>query len=57
MSMDSEERGTYTLFGIRCGNCKAEPWEFPDGVTIPRGRPLAEEPCPKCGCKTLRKGI
>jgi hypothetical protein len=47
--------GTYTVLGLRCGNCR---WlqVDPNRLQIPKGTPVEEQPCPSCGCKTLAAG-
>lgn len=35
---------------VICKNC-----EFKNYSNFPKGTPISESPCPKCGCKALRQ--
>lgn len=48
---------TYTVGGLICDNCGHKPrWPGAE-LEIPQGQAVKNTPCPKCGCKTLRRGF
>ena len=51
-----DARGTYVVFGLRCGNCT---WRQSgqERLLIPKGQTVAQTPCPNCGCKTLARPL
>jgi predicted RNA-binding Zn-ribbon protein involved in translation (DUF1610 family) len=50
---------TYTVSGLRCENCGWRQYDGPikEAHPIPKGRAVADEPCPKCGVKALRARV
>lgn len=44
---------TYTVAGLKCGNCQWKQASNNGRHDIPRGRRISEALCPHCGCQTL----
>lgn len=57
-AIEADERdGTYRPHKLRCGNCGWQDSSLDWGLPIPKGQTVAETPCPRCACLTLRRGL